>query len=336
MNDIFRRISPMHGSHSRWTGIAAAAALMALPLTAAAQSTTTPPTQSTSPQQPSSPQQPTSSPQPPTSPQPQPPPAQTAPADPALQPQTPASDTGAAKQHLSEARDSLSQLTSLPEAARLQGDARTQVSALISNFNSLITAQSNWRDAYSKVDANLTTLLGADTATDQPIPSGVAGAVGTSGATAPGVGGLDPAVQAKLVEFRTHLKAFEHAAGGGAAAGNMAPGVATGTTANPSSPTAATPANPGDPNAAPAATAAATSSVTPTSTSATSTSPTSTMPAADRTTAADAVSHADADKELDAISAILNESKTGALSKTQTADLKKHVEQLRQLLQQGK
>ena len=44
-------------------------------------------------------------------------------------------DAAAAKQHLSEARDTLSQLTSMPEAAKLQGDARTQVSQLISSFN---------------------------------------------------------------------------------------------------------------------------------------------------------------------------------------------------------
>jgi hypothetical protein len=218
-------------------------------------------------------------------------------------------DTAAAKQHLSEARDTLSQLTAMPEAARLQGDARTQVSQLISNFNELITTQSDWRSAYSKVDANLTTLLGPDNP-DQPSPSGVTGAVGTSGA-AP----LDPAVRAKLMELRTHLREFERAAGG-SAAGAMAPGVATGTAANPANP------------APPAAGATGTSGVMPSP-------PTATMPPADQARAVDQVSHADVDKHLDAISAILNKSKTGALTRAQTAALKKHVAELRQLLQQN-
>ena len=256
----------MYSSPARWTRAAAAAALLTLPLTAAAQ------------------------------------------------PQDKKVDAAAAKQHLSEARDTLSQLTSLPEAARLQGDARTQVSQLISNFNDLITTQSDWRSAYAKVDANLTALLGPDNP-DQAPPAGVTGAVGTSGAAQ-----LDPAVRTKLVEFRTHLKEFERAADSNAA-GAMAPGVATGATANP-----ANPANP-----APPATAGAkgTSGVM-------HPSPTATMPRADQARAADQVSHADVDTHLDAISAILNKSKTGALTRAQTAALKKHVAELRQALQQGK
>ena len=59
-------------------------------------------------------------------------------------------DANAAKKHLSDARDTLSQLTSMPEAAKLQGDARTQVSELISNFNELITTQADWRAAYAR------------------------------------------------------------------------------------------------------------------------------------------------------------------------------------------
>ena len=45
-----------------------------------------------------------------------------------------------------------------------------------------------------------------------------------------------------------------------------------------------------------------------------------------------AASNADAQKELDAISSILSGSKTGALTKAQTTQLKKHVENLRALL----
>ena len=63
-----------------------------------------------------------------------------------------------------------------------------------------------------------------------------AGAVGTSGATA--AVALDPAVRAKLVEFRGHLKEFERAAGG-TTAGAMAPSLATDATANPANPASA-------------------------------------------------------------------------------------------------
>jgi hypothetical protein len=64
-------------------------------------------------------------------------------------------------------------------------------------------------------------------------------------------------------------------------------------------------------------------------------SPTANMSNADRTEAASqvsAASNADAQKELDAISSILGGSKTGALTKAQTTQLKKHVENLRVLL----
>jgi hypothetical protein len=47
-----------------------------------------------------------------------------------------------------------------------------------------------------------------------------------------------------------------------------------------------------------------------------------------------AAASADAQKELDAISAILGASKTGALTKAETTELKKHVETLRALLTQ--
>ena len=62
---------------------------------------------------------------------------QSTPSDPSAAQQPPAAgqpgqvDVQAAKQHLSDARDSLAQLTSLPEASKLQGDARNQVAQLI-------------------------------------------------------------------------------------------------------------------------------------------------------------------------------------------------------------
>lgn len=141
-------------------------------------------------------------------------------------------DQEAARRHLTEARDTLSQLTQLPAAAQLSGEARTQVSQLISNFNELITTQSEWRTAYAKLDANLTALVGPD-ATDAEATGGVstgtagttgtAGATGTSGTagttgTTAGVANLDPAIRAKLVELRAKLNQFEKAAGGVAAA----------------------------------------------------------------------------------------------------------------------
>ena len=177
----------MHRSPARWIRAFTAAALLTLPASAFAQ---TPP--------------PATPPATTTQPQPE--------AQPPSQPQDTKVDAAAAKQHLSDARDTLSQLTSMPEAAKLQGDARTQVSTLISNFNELITTQSDWRAAYAKVDANLSTLLGPDSPDAAPPASGVSGAVGTSGASP----ALDPAVRAKLVEFRTRLKGFERAAGGDA------------------------------------------------------------------------------------------------------------------------
>ena len=127
------------------------------------------------------------------------------------------SDPQEAKRHLTAARDSLSELTQLPAAAQLQGEARTQVSQLITNFNELITTNTEWRGSYEKVEANVTALLGpesGDPAPAQPpaqAPSTTPGAVGTSGMAA--ATSLDPAIRAKLVEFREHMSKFEKAAG---------------------------------------------------------------------------------------------------------------------------
>jgi hypothetical protein len=309
----------MYRSTTRWPIAAATAALLALPGAAAAQSQTTTPQQNPTqpPQQQQDPQQPPAQ-QPPTQP-----PATTSPAQqPAASGQV---DAAAAKQHLTAARESLSQLASLPEAAKLQGDSRTQVSELISNFNELITTQADWRASYDKVNANLTTLLGPDTA-DPGAASATAGAVGTSGSSA---STLDPAIRAKLVDFRTHLKAFQEAAGGpsteprsGDTTGAMPPASATGSTANPSNP-ASNPAaaNPAQPTSAGA-----------TGTSGVTTSPTGNMNPADQARAADQVNRVEADKHLQAISDILDQSKTGALTKAQTTELKKHVDELRKLL----
>jgi len=146
------------------------------------------------------------------------PPASQPPAAAAAQAQ-PQVDTDAAHRHLLAARETLAQLTQLPAATQLNGEARNQVSQLITNFNELITTQANWKASYDKVSANLTTLLGADnsdaaamagvptaTAGETPAP----GAVGTSGTATIE---LDPAIRAKLVELRKSLNDFKKAAG---------------------------------------------------------------------------------------------------------------------------
>jgi hypothetical protein len=133
------------------------------------------------------------------------------------------------------ARESLAQITQLPAAGQLTGEARTQVAQLISNFNELITTQSNWRASFEKVDANVTALIGSENgdaeatagaapttaAGAQPsapgaqppttqAPTATPGSVGTAGSTTVEI---DPAIRAKLVEFRQHLAQFEKASG---------------------------------------------------------------------------------------------------------------------------
>jgi hypothetical protein len=111
-------------------------------------------------------------------------------------------------------------LTQLPAAAQLSGEARTQVSQLISNFNELIGNPPDWHVSYQKVAANLNALLGPDN-TDAEATAGApttatgataapAGAVGTSGTATVE---LDPSIRAKLVELRRSLSEFEKTAG---------------------------------------------------------------------------------------------------------------------------
>lgn len=138
-------------------------------------------------------------------------------------------DQEAARRHLTEARDVLSQMTQLPAAAQLSGEARTQVSQLISNFNELITTQSEWRASYTKLEANLIALIGPDNTDAEAtggVSTGTTGTTGTTGATTGTAGtsgsaavNLDPAIRGKLVEFRAKLNEFEKAAGGATAGG---------------------------------------------------------------------------------------------------------------------
>ena len=117
-------------------------------------------------------------------------------------------------------------MTKLPAAQQLWGEMRTQLTQLIANFNELITTNTEWEASYAKVDANLTALMGAQTADESTTApaAATAGATGTAGATTSAAGAvgtsgtttttLDPGVKAKLTEFRAHLKEFEKAANG--------------------------------------------------------------------------------------------------------------------------
>src|SRR5262249_4042632 len=147
-----------------------------------------------------------------------------------------------------------------------------------------------------------------------PGPAGTPGPTGTTGTTgaAPAMQ-IDPAIRAKLVEFRTHLKEFEKAASSARpteaapASGAMPPSAATDATSNPANPATAASGAMGKPSASP-------------------------PPAPTGTTGTEPNVNAAAQSELDAIDAILKKSKTGALTAAQTAELRRHVEALRALL----
>lgn len=121
-------------------------------------------------------------------------------------------DEAAARQELVQAKQALSDLTKMPEASQLQGEARTGVIEIINSFNALVTAESNWHDRYKAVEQQLARVLGSDgsatasTATE-------AGSVGTSGSTSASSADLPAPIRSKLVEFRQHLQAFGKAAG---------------------------------------------------------------------------------------------------------------------------
>lgn len=152
-------------------------------------------------------------------------------------PASPLSSADLAKVYLTAARNALSDVTQLPAAAQLAGETRTRVQQLITNFNELIGKGADWRAPYAKVEANLSTLLGSET----PAPAtATPGAVGTSGTTSD----LDPAIRAKLVEFRTHLdmyKTVASAAAPAAAATPPADAPPTPATTPPATPPATTP-----------------------------------------------------------------------------------------------
>ena len=252
-------------------------------------------------------------------------------------------DPETVKRHLTAARDSLSQLTQLPAAAQLTGDARTQVSQLIGNFNELITTDTEWRAAFGKVQANLTALLGNPAADESPAPAaGTPGAVGTTGTTA-----LDPAIRAKLVEFRNHLMEFEKAATGVTQSNaSMSPSPAASASTAPSAadPTASVPARASgaDTTAAAAAATSGTTSETPAAAGTTGSTASAPSPAATTgSTAADeaqksgstapaasASAREDALKHIDAIEGMLN----STLSAAQIEQIRTHLKELRKAI----
>jgi hypothetical protein len=245
------------------------------------------------------------------------PPQSTPPATAATPQATPAAqpDMDAAKRHLAEARNSLSGLTQLPAAAQLAGEARTQISQLITNFNELITTQSNWRESYGKVNANMTALLGADTAA-VAAATGTAGAVGTSGSS--GVT-LDPTLREKLVEMRKHLAEFEKAASGGV---TTTPTAAANVEDPPTS----------APNTPPATTTPATSGSTVATTPPAATGTTATTPATDPqiTTQADWMRHVTA---IEAMLKSQDESGGLTLDKAKVEMLRTHLAEIKKLLE---
>ena len=333
---------------------AAAAAAAASPSSTASSATPSTSTPQASPASPSSQPPTASSPSPAATPTPTEPAAAAAAQQPEQQqpPSAASVDTDAVKRHLTAARESLSQLTQLPAAAQLTGDARTQVSQLISNFNELITTNTEWRASYAKVQANLNALVG-DQRTDEspaaaPAP-GAAGAVGTSGTT-----GVDPAIRAKLVEFRTHLMDFEKAAGGGggatasasptaspaaspaaaeaaAAAQSSTPATAPSTpAAQPAEPTQSpTPATPAEPS--PTGTSGRTSTPMPTGT--TGTTPPSTPPATAAPSAGHQAMQSEAMNHIEAIEAVLNGS-ANSLDRAQVEQIRKELAALRKAIAQ--
>jgi hypothetical protein len=152
---------------------------------------------------------------------------------------SPQGDANQAREHLTQARQALADLTALPQAQQLQGETRNQVSQLISQFNQLITTQEDWRSAYEQVNTTLTALLSSASAPGSAGTSGstgTAGAVGTSGSAS---ASLDPAIRGKLEAFRTHLQAFHTAAGGDAASASSST-----STTDPASATPGTGASP--------------------------------------------------------------------------------------------
>jgi len=113
----------------------------------------------------------------------------------------------AALARLTAARQDLADVTKLPAATHMEGQARNDLNLLISNFNALITSTGpEWRQAYDRVQANLNALLGP-----APEQGGQQSAVGTSGTQPPPP--LEPDILAKLSDMRQQIDRVGQAVG---------------------------------------------------------------------------------------------------------------------------
>ncbi len=127
---------------------------------------------------------------------------------------------------LTAARQALADMTKLPAAAHLEGQARNEINELISSFNALITSTGpEWRQAYDRVQSALSALLGTEGAQGAEGQTGQ-GAVGTTG-TMPGPS-IDPSIAAKLNEVRQHVDQFGDTVGVKPGQSAVAQGQATG------------------------------------------------------------------------------------------------------------
>ncbi len=79
----------------------------------------------------------------------------------------PGRDEAKSRQSLVQARETLAEITKLPEASQLQGQPRTEISQLINNFNSLLGAEANWYEHYQTVMQNVHNLIGPPLRTRQ-------------------------------------------------------------------------------------------------------------------------------------------------------------------------
>jgi hypothetical protein len=120
----------------------------------------------------------------------------------------------AALQQLTAARDALAAITQMPAASQLQGEARTAVNALITNFNALIASKEDWRSPYRQVQQTLATLLGPDPNAPQVPMTGSSDATATTGTSGTSGITLPADIKAKLTEIRTDLDRFGTLASG--------------------------------------------------------------------------------------------------------------------------
>ena len=137
-------------------------------------------------------------------------------------------DEAAAREHLSQARQALADLTKLPAATQLQGEQRTTIANFIQAFNAFATATTDWRSKFTAVNQQLDQILASSdaagtssgtagttgssaTAATSSATSGT-GTAGSTGAAAP-AGAYDPTIIAKLREVKTHLDGFQEASG---------------------------------------------------------------------------------------------------------------------------